>query len=109
MDQSNNSRGPIYLAIEKKLTEVFNPTHLEIVDESHKHAGHHAMKEHSRQGETHFQVTVVSDEFENKPLIDRHRAVNECLAEEIAAGVHALSIKAKTQKQWIKQNEQIQT
>ena len=66
--------------IEAKLRERFSPAHLEIVDESHKHAGHAAMKEHGRSGETHFKVKVVSDAFEGKMLIDRHRAVNECLS-----------------------------
>jgi len=56
------------------------------------------MQEHSRSGETHFKVIVVSDLFDKKLPLDRHRSVNECLADELATGVHALSIQAKTQK-----------
>ena len=50
--------------------------------------------------ETHFKVLVVSEAFEGKPLIARHRMVNESLKEELESGVHALSIVAKIQKQW---------
>jgi BolA protein len=47
----------------------------------------------SQSGETHFKVIIVSDVFDGKILIDRHRLVNECLALELAErGVHALSI-----------------
>ena len=88
--------------MKQKLTESFKPAHLEIIDESYKHAGHAAMKEHNRSGETHFKVVIVSDDFDGKMLIDRHRAVNDCLADELQTGVHALSIEAKTQKQWEK-------
>jgi len=59
--------------------------------------------EAAAKGETHFNVIIVSDEFEGVSLIDRHRFVNECLREELEEkGVHALSIKAKTPKQWNK-------
>jgi len=55
----------------------------------------------SQSGETHFKVIIVSDVFDGKILIDRHRLVNECLALELAErGVHALSIQAKTLVQW---------
>ena len=50
--------------------------------------------------ETHFSLLVVSEAFEGKQLIERHRMVNEILAEELNAAtggtVHALAIKAKT-------------
>lgn len=50
-------------------------------------------------GETHFNVTVVSDNFEGVAILERHRMVNDCLQEELEQkGVHALSIKAKTLK-----------
>ena len=72
--------------------------HLEIEDESHKHSGHAGLSEATRQGETHFKVTIVSEAFDGLSLIDRHRAVNACLQKELMNGVHALSIKAKTLK-----------
>ncbi len=71
---------------------------MEIIDESHKHASHKAMQEHSRSNETHFKVVVVSNEFETMKPLERHRAINELLSEELQTGVHALSIVAKTEK-----------
>ncbi len=86
-------------AIRAKLEAGFSPVFLEIIDESHKHAGHaHAAERPGRAGaagETHFKVKVVSPAFEGKSRIERHRAINALLAAELGAGVHALSIDAK--------------
>lgn len=46
--------------------------------------------------ETHFAVTVVSEAFEGQRALQRHRAVNNALANEFAAGLHALEIRAQT-------------
>jgi len=55
--------------------------------------------ENAAKGETHFNLVIVSDDFEGVSAIDRHRLVNELFKEEMATGgVHALSIKAKTGK-----------
>ena len=56
------------------------------------------MKGVSDQSETHFNLVIVSDKFENVALIDRHRMINEAVKDELENGVHALSIKAKTVK-----------
>lgn len=80
-------------AIEQQLLASFSPEHLEVVCDSHKHnvpAG----------TEIHFSVLIVSNEFEGKMLIARHRMVNEALAAQFEAGIHALSIHAYTPKQW---------
>ena len=90
--------------INLKLTAAFSPIHLKIVDESHKHAGHAGTRDAARSGETHFKVQIVSSAFEGKTLIDRHRAVNQCLQKELQEGVHALSIEAKTPAQWEAKN-----
>lgn len=50
--------------------------------------------------ETHFKVVVVSEQFEGLPSIKRHRTINALLKSELDAGVHALSIQAKTPAQW---------
>ena len=55
-----------------------------------------------KNSETHFKVVVVSDMFDGSPLIKRHRTVNTLLKDELASGVHALSITAKTREQWDK-------
>jgi BolA protein len=85
------SLGNIGKRIAKKLKAAFSPRRLEVVDESHKHAGHAGARP---EGETHFQVRIVAEAFQGKSLLDRHRLVNEALAQELAGPVHALSITA---------------
>ena len=77
-------------AMEKKLTEALSPKRLEIVDESHKHAGHAGARP---GGESHFDVEIVADAFEGKSRIERQRLVYGALAEEMAADIHALSLR----------------
>ena len=79
-------------AITKKLNEAFAPESLNVIDESHLHAGHAG---HRPGGETHFRVYIGSPAFEGKSRIDRHRMINQVLADELAAGVHALALKAQ--------------
>ncbi len=76
-------------AIERKLTERFAPTRLEIIDESHRHAGHAGAQP---GGETHFSVTLVSAAFAGLGRVARQRLVYETLAEELAGCVHALAL-----------------
>jgi BolA protein len=78
-------------AIENKLTEALKPERLAVMNESHLHAGHQPSFDGS--GETHFRVRVVSPVFDGMSRIERHRKVNELLAEELEAGVHALAIE----------------
>lgn len=77
--------------IEKKLSAQLEPVSLEIVDESHLHEGHSG---HRPGGETHFRVRIVAKIFEGKSLVERHRMVNEVLADELAGPIHALAITA---------------
>ena len=86
--------------IEGKLTAALAPLTMEVVDESHKHAGHIGHPGSGHPGalsstETHFKVKVVSDAFIGKTRLARHRLVNEILAEDLAGGVHALAIEAR--------------
>lgn len=85
---------PVEGAISHKLATALEPAHLEVVNES---GGHNV----PRGSETHFKVIVVSDRFEGKALLERHRMVNALLADEFGAGLHALSIVAKTPAQWV--------
>jgi BolA protein len=80
-------------SITRKLTEALGPSEIEVLDESQRHVGHAGYRE---GGESHFSVTVVSSHFEGKSRVERHRMVNQLLAEEIAAGLHALSLKTLT-------------
>ena len=83
--------GPIFEALQRKLNAAFQPTRLEIVDDSDRHAGHAGARE---GGESHFTVTIESAAFAGQSRVARQRAVNAALAEELAGPVHALSIKA---------------
>jgi BolA protein len=75
--------------IRRKLTERFSPTHLEIQDQSHRHAGHAGARP---GGETHFAVTIVSATFADLSRVARQRLVYQTLAEELGTHVHALSL-----------------
>jgi BolA protein len=76
----------------KKLSEAFMPESLEVQDESHLHEGHAG---HRPGGETHYRVYIVSQAFEGKSRIERHRMINMALAQELADTVHALAIHAQ--------------
>ncbi len=79
--------------IRTKLEAAFAPLHVDVMDESHHHAGHAG----HRPGETtHVRVHIVSDAFDGKSRIERHRMVNEALRAELAGSVHALAIQAAT-------------
>ncbi len=84
--------GPIGQRITQKLAQAFAPDSLEVIDESHRHAGHagaHA------EGESHFRVKIVAEAFRGKSRVEQHRMVNGVLAEELKSRVHALAIEAK--------------
>ena len=77
----------------RKLTERLSPSRLDIVDDSHRHIGHVGHPGGAGQGgETHFTVTLVSAAFAGLNRVARQRLVYETLAEELAGGVHALSL-----------------
>lgn len=81
----------VQASMEGKLREALKPERLEVINESHLHAGH---QEHfDGTGETHFRVRVVSPEFAGKSRVERHRMVNELLAEDLSGSVHALAIE----------------
>ncbi|MEO1749561.1 MAG: BolA family protein [Pseudomonadota bacterium] len=84
--------GPLEQSINRKLRDTFDPTDLEVINESHLHAGHQggAM---DGTGETHFRVRITASAFATMTRLQRHRAVNELLADELASGVHALAVE----------------
>lgn len=84
--------GAVAAALQRKLTEAFAPSHLEVVDDSHRHAGHGGARE---GGESHFNVVIEASAFEGLSRVARQRMINAALAEELAGPVHALSIKAR--------------
>lgn len=78
--------------IRDRLNTALAPQGLDIVDESHKHAGHAG----ARTGMGHFNVAIVSPAFAGKTLLERHRMVYEALGDAMQTDIHALSIKAHT-------------
>ncbi|MQB19701.1 BolA family transcriptional regulator [Agrobacterium tumefaciens] len=78
--------------MENKLREAFSPDRLNVIDESHMHAGH--QPDMTGTGETHMRVQIVSEQFSGKSRVDRHRAINGLLKPELDAGLHALTIEA---------------
>lgn len=82
--------------IEEKLTEALQPTQLDVIDESHLHAGHGGARP---EGETHFRVVIVSALFEGESRVARHRMVTKVLAAEMNNPIHALALKTLTPKE----------
>ena len=79
--------------IEEKLLSAFSPLHLDVINESNNHNV-------PPGSESHFKVTIVTNQFEGERLIKRHRAVNTVLAYELAEKIHALALHTYTEKEW---------
>jgi len=92
-DSASPGRGD---RIDAKLRAEFDPIHVEVVDESHLHAGHAG----ARSGAGHYRVTIVSQSFEGAGRIERQRLVYGALADEMGPEIHALSIKTLTPAEW---------
>lgn len=80
-------------SIQAKLTNALAPLRLEVVDESHLHAGHAGARE---GGQSHFRLVIVSSSFEGLSRVARQRLVNDLLREELSGPVHALAMKTLT-------------
>jgi BolA protein len=78
--------------IEAKLRQRLGASHVEVVDESHLHAGHAG----ARGGAGHFRVLIVSSRFEGLTSLAAQRLVYEALSEEMGGEIHALSIQTRT-------------
>lgn len=81
-----------------KLTAALHPIHLEIKDDSKKHAGHAGA---DPKGETHFSIMIVSAKFEGLNAVARHRLIYGVVAEELKERVHALSLESLTPEEYI--------
>lgn len=77
--------------LRQKLEDTLKPETIDIIDHSAAHAGHYG-----NQGGGHFHVTIVSDTFEGKSLVQRHQMVYRALGDMMKAEIHALSINALT-------------
>lgn len=83
--------GPVGNTIKDKLASSFAPVELQVIDESHHHAGHSGSRP---DGESHFRVEIVAEAFRGKSRVEQHRMVNAALADLLRNRVHALAIQA---------------
>jgi BolA family transcriptional regulator, general stress-responsive regulator len=82
--------GPIGRILDEKLRAAFQPTKLELLDESNQHHGHAGAHP---SGESHFRLRIAAPQFAGKSRVAQHRMVNEVLAHELKTRVHALVIE----------------
>lgn len=80
-------------SIEEKIAGRLAPQVLEVLNESDRHNV-------PPGSESHFKVTVVSDAFEGRGLVERHRMLNALLAEYLEGPVHALALHTHTPEEW---------
>ena len=83
--------------IAARLKAAFDPTSLEVIDDSHRHAGHSGARP---GGETHYTVRLISAAFAGKSRVQRHQRVYQALGERMREEVHALSMQTLTPGQW---------
>lgn len=87
-------------SIREKLSSELQPSHLDVTNESHMHNV-------PPGSESHFKVVVVSDAFDGKMLLARHRMVNALLKEELDGGIHALALHTMTAGEWDKKQGKV--
>lgn len=97
MESVPENLGPLGRKAYEKLAKAFSPSHLEVINESAAHG--------SPSSEAYMKVVVVSNTFQGLLLLKRHRAVQDCLKEEMVSEIHALTIVAKTDDEWVKLNQ----
>lgn len=79
--------------IEDKLKKAYSPVHLEVANESSQHNV-------PKGSESHFKLTIVAEFFRDHPLLERHRAINALLADELKTRIHALAMSVLTPEEW---------
>ena len=87
----DNGHGPKYNAIVEAL-QMLKPVSLNLYDNSHQHAGHAG---NDMDGESHFELEIVSEAFEGLNLVKRHKLVYMVLG-DIMPTIHALQIRSLT-------------
>lgn len=83
---------PLSEIIASRLTAALAPAHLEVINDSHHHAGHMG---DDGTGESHWTVVVESPAFAGLNRVQRQRMINAALADLLATRIHALAIKAR--------------
>ena len=85
--------------ITSKLQNEFEPMHLELLNESHMHAG--------LATDSHFNLSLVSQAFSKLKKVQRHQAVYKVLNEELAGPVHALALHLYSPEEWAESVKEI--
>lgn len=85
--------------LEKRLTEHYQPSYLQVINESHMHSS-------GRGADSHFKVIMVSDKFIGMRAVARHREIYQLLADELNTGIHALALHLYTESEWQQNNQQ---
>jgi len=83
---------PLAEIIAARLTEALAPSELQVINDSHHHAGHMG---DDGTGESHFTVVVESPRFAGLNRVARQRLVNQALADLLSSRIHALAIRAR--------------
>lgn len=89
---TNLATGSVASEITSRLTAALDPTQLEVINDSHQHAGHMG---DDGTGESHFTVVVESPAFAGLNRVQRQRLVNQALADLLSSRIHALAIRAR--------------
>ena len=82
--------------IEVRLRESLAATHVEVVDESHLHAGHAGAK----SGGGHFRAVIVSEKFAGLSRVKAQQLVYAAMGAWMGNEIHALSLQTMTPEQW---------
>jgi len=89
---TDTATGPLAEIIAARLTDRLAPSSLQVINDSHHHAGHMG---DDGTGESHFTVIVESDRFVGLNRVQRQRLVNQALADLLSSRIHALAIRAR--------------
>lgn len=81
--------------IHQKLIDAFQPTFIELLNESHMHSV-------PKNSETHFKLTLVCDSFAGVGKVKRHQQVYSVLADDMQNPIHALALHLFTREEWQK-------
>jgi BolA protein len=76
--------------LEARLRATLQPIELDVIDDSHLHAGHAG----AADGRGHFTVNLIAERFAGLPVVRRHRLVYEAVGDMMTTDIHALSIRA---------------
>ena len=83
---------PVRIArMRELLAAEFAPVQLDIIDESHKHAGHAG----ARDGRGHFRVRIIAATFAGQTPVKRHQRVYAALGDMMRTDIHALALETR--------------